>query len=463
MAVWTTKYVNSLPDSSFAYIDSNGRHLPYKDANGKIDLPHLRNALARASQVKGLSGDKLQSVLDKLRAALKKSNSNIPKGFVVECSELNPTDDWVQLIKYGEWPHPEHGNEVLTEERGRRFKENFDNNTVGRKISINYEHGRSFAHGTKAAATIEEVELREDGVYGRVDWTPTALSEIENGEWLYLSPEYYDEFDRDGDSIADVIWGAALTNTPVIYGIAPINCSTIYPDLEEDAKAEYADWEHSEPGTGTPPEPGKSGDNEPAPFYDPPSTYDQPDPEDNQVNEAELRALLGIGEDVDLNEHLTTLKADAGAYKEATSATAMSNIPKELQERLDRLENESRENAAKAFSAEYIAKGIPPVMREEIEAAHKELSTVGATASLSAVLDKMPKIKYNSEDGTSQVDPATGETPTGDDARKQFAAIQNKIAAEEKVDTRKAFSLAAQRNPELFQNAQEAAMAARRK
>jgi phage I-like protein len=60
---WSTSYINDLPDSSFAFIESGGekdaegkttprslRHFPYKDADGKIDLPHLRNALARAPQ-----------------------------------------------------------------------------------------------------------------------------------------------------------------------------------------------------------------------------------------------------------------------------------------------------------------------------------------------------------------------------------------------------------------------------
>lgn len=59
-AEWTTEYINDLPDSSFALIlpggekDETGRtvprslrKLPYKDRDGKIDLPHLRNALAR--------------------------------------------------------------------------------------------------------------------------------------------------------------------------------------------------------------------------------------------------------------------------------------------------------------------------------------------------------------------------------------------------------------------------------
>lgn len=64
----TTKSINDLPDSSFAVIERGGkkddggktaprnyRHLPYKDASGKVDLPHLRNALARMNQVKAVS------------------------------------------------------------------------------------------------------------------------------------------------------------------------------------------------------------------------------------------------------------------------------------------------------------------------------------------------------------------------------------------------------------------------
>ena len=58
---WTTKYINSLPNSSFIIIEpsytkgsvdnKNARHLPYKDKEGKVDLPHLRNALARCNQL----------------------------------------------------------------------------------------------------------------------------------------------------------------------------------------------------------------------------------------------------------------------------------------------------------------------------------------------------------------------------------------------------------------------------
>jgi hypothetical protein len=62
-AVWSTAFVNDLPDSAFLYIEPGGsaddegktkprslRHFPYKGKEGEIDLPHLRNALARIPQ-----------------------------------------------------------------------------------------------------------------------------------------------------------------------------------------------------------------------------------------------------------------------------------------------------------------------------------------------------------------------------------------------------------------------------
>jgi HK97 family phage prohead protease len=64
-AEWTTEYINTLPNSSFAVIepaylegkteDKNARHLPFKDDNGDVDLPHYRNALARVNQIKPIT------------------------------------------------------------------------------------------------------------------------------------------------------------------------------------------------------------------------------------------------------------------------------------------------------------------------------------------------------------------------------------------------------------------------
>ena len=77
MAVWTTAMMNDLPDSAFLYIAPGGekddggktqpralRYFPYRGTDGKIDLPHLRNALARIPQSK-LPADVKAAVIKK--------------------------------------------------------------------------------------------------------------------------------------------------------------------------------------------------------------------------------------------------------------------------------------------------------------------------------------------------------------------------------------------------------------
>ena len=70
LAKWDTAYINSLPDAAFAVIEpdyqrgksknKNARHLPHhskevkngRDSKDHVDMPHLRNALARVDQIK---------------------------------------------------------------------------------------------------------------------------------------------------------------------------------------------------------------------------------------------------------------------------------------------------------------------------------------------------------------------------------------------------------------------------
>lgn len=87
-AEWDTAYINNLPDSSFAYIEPGGdkdsdgkttprslRHLPYKDSDGKVDLPHLRNALARVDQATSIPASARASAKAVLTKAAK---ANLP-------------------------------------------------------------------------------------------------------------------------------------------------------------------------------------------------------------------------------------------------------------------------------------------------------------------------------------------------------------------------------------------------
>lgn len=62
-----------------------------------------------------------------------------------------------------------------------------------------------------AAGWIKELAVREDGVWGRVEWTPRAAETLANREYRYLSPVFRYEA-KTGRVVALV--SAGLTNTP---------------------------------------------------------------------------------------------------------------------------------------------------------------------------------------------------------------------------------------------------------
>lgn len=97
-AKWTSKYINSLPNSSFAVIETgykegdsskSARHLPFKDASGKVDLPHLRNALARCNQIKNVLGNDTDS---ELRARAQRTLAPYAKKYLNKKGEAGMND-----------------------------------------------------------------------------------------------------------------------------------------------------------------------------------------------------------------------------------------------------------------------------------------------------------------------------------------------------------------------------------
>lgn len=90
-AEWDTAYKNDLPDACFLYIEPGGkkdsegkttprskRHLPYKDKSGKLDIPHLRNAISRLGQgatLAGMSADAKDKLQKKAQGMLDKANA----------------------------------------------------------------------------------------------------------------------------------------------------------------------------------------------------------------------------------------------------------------------------------------------------------------------------------------------------------------------------------------------------
>ena len=102
-AEWSTAYINDLPDSAFLYVEPGGekdgegkttprslRHFPVRDANGNVDMPHLRNAMSRIPQ-----SDLPQSVKDRAAAKAQRMMDSMSRSEpVYDEFEVRGTDLW---------------------------------------------------------------------------------------------------------------------------------------------------------------------------------------------------------------------------------------------------------------------------------------------------------------------------------------------------------------------------------
>jgi phage I-like protein len=84
---------------------------------------------------------------------------------------------------------------------------------------VDYDHQSVFGAkdgvGGRAAAAgwVKELQVRSDGIWGRVEWTASAKAAIEAKEYRYISPVIPS---RKADGRIVLILNAALTNTPAL-------------------------------------------------------------------------------------------------------------------------------------------------------------------------------------------------------------------------------------------------------
>lgn len=149
-----------------------------------------------------------------------------------------PPSGWFQILKVGEWPHKESGTVQVVDElavKGIVAKFNSDKaadpNFPG--MLVDYDHfSRSQDSPSEAAAWIEELQAKDDGVWARARWTPTGRSKAEGGEYRLVSPvlsafESVDENDATRQRPMAIV-NVALTNDPNIRGMTPVSLPSLF-------------------------------------------------------------------------------------------------------------------------------------------------------------------------------------------------------------------------------------------
>lgn len=310
------------------------------------------------------------------------------KGF----SELETVDErkkWIQIFPFGHWTHPVFTDTTVTRETAEQYVKNFHDNVRRQKISTDYDHGQDKAKGNKASGEYLDMEVREDGVYALLEFTETAFSEIAAGEWKYFSPLFYDVWDdhETEETFENVVVGGALTNNPWMKDMVPINFSEAV--LEEqttkyrfkDSKwiasdnngeswrvattDEVAELEHSEPGTGNPPEPRTDEDDRSGDKDGEGIRRDSPPPQDEKEGSdvnltKETLILLGLPEDADeatvnttVTELYQTVEPLKKFHEEHKAAKKFSEDYPEQAKEMERLRKAEEDRMAKSFSERY--------------------------------------------------------------------------------------------------------------
>jgi hypothetical protein len=251
MAVWTAKEVNDLSDSAFLYIESGGekdsedktiprdlRHFPYKDSSGNIDLPHLRNAIARIPQ-----SNLPQSVKDKVQAHAQKllDEENTKKsasyaGYALNtepviCLAVGDTKmvDGVihkffkkDILKVGHYKHPTEGWELdVTPEKLQQYKKTFDLMTKnGVKVEIPTDHSSSAKDnlGYVIEMSVEPDEKGIPTIYG--------LHEVIGDESIGICQRcprvsatiHKDYVDGKGNRYGEAIINSSVVQQPIVPG-----------------------------------------------------------------------------------------------------------------------------------------------------------------------------------------------------------------------------------------------------
>lgn len=128
----------------------------------------------------------------------------------------------VQVLRTGKFTHPEYGDFEITPEILLSMKKNFEGKSRGVDLAIDFGHQSD----KEAAAWIKNLELSDDGqsLWLEVDWTPKGQQSLSHKEYRYLSADFTFDYKNNetNKSCGPTLFGAGLTNRPVIKDMAPI-------------------------------------------------------------------------------------------------------------------------------------------------------------------------------------------------------------------------------------------------
>lgn len=139
--------------------------------------------------------------------------------------------EWIHLVPMGEFVGID----------GRRFRVADPDAVIEasrkyagrRKMVIDYEHQTKFSvqngQPAPAAGWITGLQRRDDGIWGRVDWTDAAAKRIGSKEYRYISPVFF----HTDDGTVTLLTEASLTNVPNLDQLTALSRAEVTMDTSD--------------------------------------------------------------------------------------------------------------------------------------------------------------------------------------------------------------------------------------
>lgn len=133
--------------------------------------------------------------------------------FFGEMGTLEGNKSEIQIMRVGNWNHPQYGEFNITSDMLDEFIKNFQENKRGIDLAVDINHEPNH----KAVGWIKNlVKKGGDAVFATVEWTKEGLELVKSGAYKYFSPELFFSFrdEESGETIQNLLVGGAITNRP---------------------------------------------------------------------------------------------------------------------------------------------------------------------------------------------------------------------------------------------------------
>lgn len=139
--------------------------------------------------------------------------------FPLEFDDAGAEDDapaipgTIHLIPIGQWEHDLYGPILITAGDIREFVQNFN---AGVRKGVFITAGHEGYEEQPAVGWITQVEARDDGLWGDVEWNDLGKGMLSDKQFKFFSPEFCRDYEdpQSHQIYRNVIVGGALTKSP---------------------------------------------------------------------------------------------------------------------------------------------------------------------------------------------------------------------------------------------------------